>query len=158
MEVIIEKADGTPVSSQDAEMLLKYLKDRYMQRPAEKREHAGGPSGKEYEIEILIEEDSSNVYALAICPGIKKEQIEITVDDDRLFISTKHAENDENSREEEESGRHFHEYIDRLKYYGECELPTEIIPEEAEADLVDGILYMTMPKPEAVKPKMIPVK
>ena len=156
MEVIIEKADGTPVSSQDAEMLLKYLKDRYMQRQAEKQEHDGVSTGKEYEIEILIEEDSSNVYALAICPGIRKEQIEIKVDDDMLSISTKDA--DKNEISAEEGGRHFHEYIDRLKYYGECELPTEIIPEEAEADLENGILYLTMPKPEAVKPKMIPVK
>ncbi|MBQ6518516.1 MAG: Hsp20/alpha crystallin family protein [Anaerolineaceae bacterium] len=156
MEVIIEKADGTPVSSQDAEMLLKYLKDRYMQRQAEKQEHDGVSTGKEYEIEILIEEDSSNVYALAICPGIRKEQIEIKVDDDMLSISTKDADKKEISVEE--GGRHFHEYIDRLKYHGECELPTEIIPEEAEADLENGILYLTMPKPEAVKPKMIPVK
>ena len=86
----------------------------------------------------------------------EKEQIQITVDDCRLSISTKNADKDESSGEE--GGRHFHEYIDRLKYYGECELPTEIIPEEAEADLADGILYLTMPKPEAVKPKTIPVK
>ncbi len=157
MEVIIEKADGTPVSSQDAEMLLKYLKERFTQSQAAKRENTEASSGKDYEIEILVEEDPVNVYALAICPGIKKEQIEITVDDCRLSISTRSAEKDEDSGNKE-NRHHFREYIDRLKYYGECELPTEIIPEEAEADLADGILYLTMPKPDEAKPKTIPVK
>ena len=157
MEVIIEKADGTPVSSQDAELILKYLRKRSARNQAAKHEHSDAPSGKDYEIEILVEEDSDTVYALAICPGIKKEQIEITVDDCRLCISTRFAEKDE-CQDDKEDRRHFREYIDRLKYYGECDLPTEIVPEEAEADLADGILYLTMPKPDKVKPKTIRLK
>lgn len=114
MKVIVEKADGTPVSAQDTEMLLKYLKDRFSQSPGEKKEHTGSFPDTEFDIEILLEEDSANVYALAICPGIKKEQIEITVDDGRLSISTNDAVKDDTSGNKAEK-HHFQEYIDQLK-------------------------------------------
>ena len=35
--------------------------------------------------------------------------------------------------------------------------PTEVIAEEATAELANGVLYILLPKPEAEKPKSVPV-
>jgi len=37
-------------------------------------------------------------------------------------------------------------------------LPTDVQTEKAKADFVDGVLTITLPKAEAVKPKIITVK
>ena len=47
--------------------------------------------------------------------------------------------------------------IENISYVGECDLPTEVIAEEATAELANGVLYILLPKPEAAKPKSVPV-
>ena len=49
-------------------------------------------------------------------------------------------------------------FFDDVSYEGETELPTEVIAEEATAELSNGVLYIKLPKPDAVKPKSVAVK
>ena len=49
-------------------------------------------------------------------------------------------------------------FFEDLSYEGETELPTEVIAEQATAELSNGLLYIKLPKTEAVKPKTVAVK
>ena len=77
------------------------------------------------------------------------------IDDDELVIESKPANDGE---KDNNAGKPFlWNCIENISYVGECDLPTEVIAEEATAELANGVLYILLPKPEAAKPKSIPV-
>ena len=155
MEVSIEKADGSPLSGDEAVTLINFLRKHFVsgQDPDEAdlgMRHSKSP----HEIEIMTEEDNTCVYAVALCPGIPRERIEVSVSGSELFIRTTPAEADSGEKADRP---YLWKCIEEFSYTGECELPTEVIPEEAAAELADGVLYIKLPKTEAVKPKIIAV-
>jgi HSP20 family protein len=100
----------------------------------------------------VYETDDSVVVRSAI-PGAKAEDIEISVTGDTLTVKAE-------SKEEEEVRRE--NYLRRERRLGSfCRsvtLPGGLKTDEAEADLADGILTLTFPKAEEVKPKAIKIK
>lgn len=100
----------------------------------------------------MWEEDDKINIKMAM-PGIKKEDIKITIEDDRVCISG-------NSKKEEESDKK------RKYYYRSMEssfeqtfnLPSKVDSNKAEAEFKDGVIRITLPKEEAVKPKEIEIK
>ncbi len=100
-----------------------------------------------------VTEDGDHYYVRAELPGIKAEDLDISVTGDSLSISgeRKIAEEDKNAkyhRKERESG----------KFSRIVALPTQVDTGKVEATAVDGILKVTLPKAEAAKPKQIRVK
>ena len=93
------------------------------------------------------------VVVKAALPGVKPDEVQINVTGDVLTLrgETKH--------EEERKDRSWHM---REQRWGEFErsirLPTAVISDKAKADFEDGILTITLPKSEDVKPKTIAVK
>lgn len=89
----------------------------------------------------------------AALPGIKPEEVDISVVGNVLTIRGEHKE------EQEEKQRTWHH---REIRYGRFErsvtLPTEVQAERAEATFKDGILTLRLPKAEAARPKRIQVK
>ncbi len=156
MEVKIEKANGQPLSSKDAEILFNYLKDKFALFENEDDEYDDCKFSKgPHEVEIFIAEDDTFVYAAALCPGISKDRIEVFIDDDELVIESKPANDGE---KEKSAGKPLlWKCIENISYVGECVLPTEVIAEEATAELANGVLYILLPKPEAAKPTSVPV-
>ena len=156
MEVKIEKANGQPLSAKDAEILFDYLRNKFEtfadnKAVNEKCEICDGV----HEVRIYFAEDDTYVYAAALCPGIAKDRIEVFVDDDELVIESKPANDGE---KDNNAGKPFlWKCIENISYVGECDLPTEVIAEEATAELSNGVLYILLPKPEAAKPKSVPV-
>lgn len=86
-------------------------------------------------------------------PGVSAEEIEVSVTGDTLTIKAETKEEEEVSREN---------YLRRERRYGSCcrsvTLPGGLETEHAEADYTDGVLTLTFPKAEEVKPKTIEVK
>ena len=86
-------------------------------------------------------------------PGVSAEEIEVSVTGDTLTIKAETKEEEEVSREN---------YLRRERRYGSCcrsvTLPGGLKMEQAEADYTDGVLTLTFPKAEEVKPKTIEVK
>ncbi len=86
-------------------------------------------------------------------PGIKREDVKISLEDHVLNISG------ENKLEKEEKGKKFHR-IER--YYGSFSrsftLPENVDEEKIEAGFKDGLLTLTIPKTEIKKPKSIEIK
>lgn len=92
--------------------------------------------------------DTEKAYIVeAELPGYKKEDINVELDDDRLTISvTKNKEKNEETNE----------YIRRERHYGQVSrsfMVNGVDQENIKADYKDGILVLTLPKQEEVKPK-----
>jgi len=88
----------------------------------------------------------------ASLPGIKPEDVQITVHGDTLTIRG------ENKAEEEKKGEHWHL---RERRYGSFQrsvaLATPVDPDRAEARHEHGVLTLTLPKSESAKPRQIKV-
>ncbi len=99
----------------------------------------------------MYETDESVVVKSEI-PGVKAEEIEVSVTGDTLTIKAETKEEEEISREN---------YLRRERRYGSyCRsvtLPGGLETEKADADYTDGVLTLTFPKAEEVKPKSIKV-
>ena len=99
----------------------------------------------------MYETDESVVVKTEI-PGVKAEEIDVSVTGDTLTVKAE-------TKEEEEINRD--NYLRRERRYGSyCRsvtLPGGLKTEEADADYTDGVLTLTFPKAEEVKPKSIKV-
>ncbi len=100
----------------------------------------------------MYETDNEVVVKTAV-PGVAPEDIEITITGDTLSIKG------ETKTEEEEERRN---YIRQERRYGAfsraVNLPGALQTDKAEAVFEQGVLTLTIPKAEEVKPKAIKVK
>ncbi len=100
----------------------------------------------------LYQTDDELVVKAAV-PGMKAEDVQISVTGDILTIK---GETKENSDVKEKA------YHIREQRWGAFErnisLPTVVVSDKAKAEFEDGVLTVTLPKAENVKPKTITVK
>ena len=98
-------------------------------------------------------ETDDNVVVKTAIPGVKGEDINISVAGDTLSVRAE-------SKTENEIRRA--NYLRRERRQGaycrSLTLPGGLKTDKAEADFTDGILTLTFPKAEEVKPKSIRVK
>lgn len=97
-------------------------------------------------------EDKDNLIVRAELPGLKKEEIDISLHDGTLAISgerkqEKKLEDSQTSREERFYG----------KFQRSLGLPKAVNPNAVKASYKDGILTVTLPKTEEAKPRQIAV-
>ncbi len=109
-------------------------------------EGMGGPR-------VDVYEDDESVVVNADLPGIKKEDIDLSITGDTLTLKG------EKKQEEEIKEEDYHR-IERA--YGTFQrtitLPAPVNADKVEASYTDGVLEVKMPKKEEVKPKKIDVK
>jgi HSP20 family protein len=100
-------------------------------------------------VDVYQDNDQYTVYAEL--PGMKKEEIEISLNGDTLTIEgeRKHesAHNDQGFRSERYFG----------KFQRSLNLPVPVSSEKVNATYKDGILKVVLPKAEEAKSKQIPV-
>ena len=157
MEITIEKENGEPMSEKEAADLLRFI--RHQLKPlieVEEEDCPFEPDNYSHDMEIFLEEDDSYVYAAALCPCISKDRLEVVIDGWDLIIRSKPADPD--AENDDDSSRFHWKFFEEFSYEGETELPTEVIAEKATAELSNGLLYIKLPKTEAVKPKTVAVK
>jgi HSP20 family protein len=98
-------------------------------------------------------ETDSEVVVKATVPGFDPDDIEVTVSEGVLIIK--------GTREAEEAVKEA-EYICREHHSGSFSrsltLPSDVLAEDATANYSNGILTLTLPKPEEVKAKRIEVR
>ena len=89
----------------------------------------------------VIERDKEMVVRAEI-PGVKKEDLEVSLSDNRLTIkgSTRHEET------KEEEGEYTHRELSRGSFSRTITLPSDVDGENAKAEFNDGVLEMTLPK------------
>ena len=98
-------------------------------------------------------QDDNEVVVKATLPGVKPEDLHISVTGDILTIR---------GEAKEDTSPNGFSYHVRERRFGSFSrslaLPTAVLPEKAQAEFENGILTLTLPKAEEVKPKTITVK
>ena|SRR5205809_3344415 len=102
---------------------------------------------------VDIYEDEDHITLKAELPGMKREDIAVSVVGDVLTLS-----GERKGEEEQEEG----DFYRSERFYGKFErsftLPQAVDPQKIEATYKDGVLSVRCPKTEAAKPKQIEVK
>jgi HSP20 family protein len=102
---------------------------------------------------VNISEDPEHIYVRAELPGVNPEDLDITIKEQHLVIRGERKippeeKNVNYHRRERESG-----FFRRV-----LRLPSQVDPNKVEAACKDGVLTITLAKPEEVKPRQISVK
>lgn len=102
---------------------------------------------------VDVYEDKDNVVVKAAIPGFKPEDVDITLTGNTLSLT---------GELKEESEQKDTNYLRRETRTGSfsrtIELPTGLQSDKADAKFENGILTITLPKAEEIKPKSIKVK
>jgi len=102
---------------------------------------------------IDMYQTDNDVVVKAALPGFKAEDVQINVTGDVLTIRG------EMKHEDEQNDKAWHIREHRWgSFERSISLPTDVVSEKAQADFDNGILTVTLPKAEEVKPKTITVK
>jgi HSP20 family protein len=97
-------------------------------------------------------QDKDNVYVKAELPGMKKDEIEISLHEGVLSIAGERKQEKESTKGESyRSERYFGRFQRGIS------LPTAVNAAKVNASYKDGILTVTLPKSEEAKPKEIKV-
>ena len=93
------------------------------------------------------------IVVKAALPGMKSDEVQINITGEVLTLKGEVKQN----QEMEEKAWHIRE-----QRFGSFErsiaLPTDVVADKARADFENGILTITLPKAEEVKPKTIRIK
>jgi HSP20 family protein len=99
-----------------------------------------------------VHEDKDNFIVRTELPGLKREDIEVSLQDGALVISG------ERKVEEKREGVEVHR---QERFYGRFQraltLPAPVAADKVKAQYKDGVLTVTLPKTEEAKPKQIDV-
>jgi HSP20 family protein len=102
---------------------------------------------------VDIDEEKDSYIVRAELPGLKQDDIKISVSSNTLTLKGERKTEHKEKRE----GYHCHERA-YGEFYRTFQLPTEVDAEKIKAKHKDGILEIEIPKSERVKPKEIPIK
>jgi HSP20 family protein len=107
---------------------------------------------KSSELDLDMYETDNEVVVKASIPGIKPEELDITITGDTLSIMGETKEENEVKREN---------YLYQERCYGSFSrsvaLPEGLITDKAEASFENGVLTLHIPKAEEIKPKTVKV-
>jgi len=100
-----------------------------------------------------VSEDEKNVYVRASLPGFDKGDVDIDLHDGVLTIKAEHTEEEEN-----ESERFFRRERRIGSMSRRVALPGTIDEDNANAELKDGVLTVTVPKSKGESPRKLKIK
>ena len=96
-------------------------------------------------------QNSDNVVAVVELPGMRREDIEISLHDGTLTISGERKRETFNGEKTERTERYIGKFRRSITF------PVRVDANKVSATYQDGILTVTLPKAEEAKPKQIPV-
>jgi HSP20 family protein len=139
------------VSLRDA---MDRLFDDAFTRPFSLIRNGGASSGSSWASPAIdMYQTDDDVVVRALLPGIKPDQVQINVTGDVLTIRGEVKQEDE----KKDKAWHIREHR-----WGSFErsvaLPVGVVSDKANAEFENGILTITLPKSEEVKPKAITIR
>jgi len=113
-----------------------------------------GEFGEAYEVwpKIDILDKNEALVVRAEMPGVKKEDLDITIAGDRLTFEAKR-----DFAEEEEKEDYFRSEMAYGRLYRVIHLPVEVKGDLAKAEMKDGIIEVYLPKVEEIVPHKVKV-
>ena len=113
--------------------------------------HSGMEMAFSPAIDVAVEKD--NVIVSADLPGLTKDDVSVTLQDNYLTIR---------GEKKQETEKRETNYFMNERIYGSftrtIELPVAVNASKIDARFKDGVLHVTLPKTEEAKPKQIEVK
>jgi len=107
---------------------------------------------------VDLYETDQDVVVKAAMPGVESDDIDISLTGDILNIQAEKREETEKEKEGDGDVR-YHLREQRYKRFSRSmRLPTAVNTSKAEAEFENGVLRLTLPKAEEVKPKPISIK
>jgi len=104
-------------------------------------------------IPVDVYQTEKDVTIKATLPGVKSEEVDITITGDTVTIRAERKEEKEIKEKD---------YFRKENRYGSISrsitLPVEVKAEQSEAGFENGVLTLTLPKSEAAKPKQIKIQ
>jgi HSP20 family protein len=102
---------------------------------------------------VDVHEDPERLVLRAELPGVKREDIEVSIDANVLTLKG------ERKLEKEEQGRRYHR-IERSygTFVRQFQLPSNIDSAQIDAQLSEGVLTVSLNKKQELKPRKIDVK
>jgi len=126
----------------------RLLEDAWV-RPLGRMTTNGGPAT----LAVDVYETDNDVVVEASVPGVKPEDIDISMQGDTLTIKGEsHADETVTEDKFHTHERHF------SSFYRQLMLPKAVKGDEAEAEFTNGVLKLSIPKAEEARERKIPVK
>ena len=113
----------------------------------------GGSRGAMAPFGVDIREDADHLYLEADLPGFKKEEVDITLENQTLTISAEHKA----ETKEEKKGDWLLNERSYARFLRSFNLPPTVDDQKVDAKLADGVLTVTLNKREEIKPRKIQV-
>ena len=98
-------------------------------------------------------EENDTVHVEMAVPGLKREDIDITITSDSITIS-----GNTKTEEKEDSKKKYYYRSMESSFEQSFNLPTKVDSNKAKAKLDNGIIHITLPKADEVKPKQITIE
>jgi HSP20 family protein len=100
---------------------------------------------------VYVREDADHIYVEAELPGFKKDDVDITLENQTLTISAERKEEQENKGDYLLNERRYQRFLRSFT------LPPTVDEKKVDAKLNDGMLSITLNKREETKPRKIQV-
>jgi HSP20 family protein len=130
---------------------LRQAMDRLFDEPFFRT--ANGVDGASGSLALDVRTTKDALVVEAALPGIKPEDVEITIENGTLAIRGESSA--ERQEPEGADGRYLVREISRGTFVRTVSLPNGLEPDRAEATFENGVLRLQIPKAEQVKPKQI---
>lgn len=107
-----------------------------------------GPAASDYtrSIPVNVSEDKDNVQITAELPGVQRTDVTVEIVDDVLTLRASRKQSGLEADQEQ-----------TVKFARDLSLPFPVQNDKVSAELKDGVLRLTLPKVEAVKPRKIDI-
>jgi HSP20 family protein len=112
----------------------------------------GWAFGEGASLPLDVTRDANALHVEAALPGVKPEDVQITVENGTLTIS---AESRAEREEKNDQGEVLLQEIRRGSMSRSVTLPTGLEPDKASATFENGVLRLDIPVAETVKPRQI---
>jgi HSP20 family protein len=124
-----------------------------IQRQFEKSSFGPRTRSADFAPAVDIHEDAEQLVLRAELPGVKKEEVDVSVDGNVLTLKG------ERKLEQEEKGRRYHR-VERAygTFVRQFQLSSNIDSSKIDAQLTDGVLTLRLSKKQELKPRKIDVK
>ena len=103
---------------------------------------------------LSVYETDDEVVIEANVAGVPEDKVDVSIEGGTVTVKAEYEE----TEEEKKKKKVVYRQSRQAKYLYTTSLPCPVKADEAEAEVVNGILKLVLPKAEEVKPKKIKVK
>jgi HSP20 family protein len=98
-------------------------------------------------------EEDNDVFVKMALPGVEKDDIKITINEDNISI----VGSSEKEEEQKDKKRKYYYKSMESSFEQSFNLPTKVNPDKVEAEFKDGVLTVRLPKADEVKPREVKI-